>query len=209
MSERATIVLLDFGGILYGLDYPRMHRAFDALSSGVGYARLRDAGFGELCERFEVGALSPSDFRGEIASMLGHAVESESIDRAYNAVLDGLFVEAPDFVRRLGQRHRVALVSNTNAIHASGFLPECESFLTFFDRVYLSHELGLRKPNPSIYTTVLDDLGASASSCVFVDDLEENREGARSVGIRSVAWRTNQGIAGLEDAIEAAFRTKS
>lgn len=200
MSERST-VLLDFGGILYGLDYARMHRAFDALG---GWSRLVDSGFRGLSDAFEKGALDPEGFRREVAHRLGRDVPAEALDAAWNSLLDGILPGAVDFVRGLAERHRLALVSNTNAIHFAAFGPECRELFAPFERLFLSHELGARKPEVPFYERVLSSLVARPEDCVFVDDLGVNVEAARALGIASVRWSTNQGVGGLAEAIEAA-----
>ncbi|MFO0695778.1 MAG: HAD family phosphatase [Polyangiales bacterium] len=200
MIGRST-VLLDFGGILYGLDYDRMHRAFDAIG---GWSRLVENGFRGISDAFETGALDPDGFRREISHRLGRDVPTEALDSAWNSLLDGILPGAEDFVRGLSTRHRLALVSNTNAIHFAAFGPECRELFAPFDRLFLSHELGARKPEVGFYERVLSSLGARPEDCVFVDDLAVNVEAARRLGIAAVRWSTNQGVAGLADAIEAA-----
>jgi HAD superfamily hydrolase (TIGR01509 family) len=41
------------------------------------------------------------------------------------------------------------------------------------------------KPDPAVFRHVLAELDVSAAETLFVDDLEANVEGARSVGIRA------------------------
>ena len=42
--------------------------------------------------------------------------------------------------------------------------------LTKFDKVYLSFELGCRKPNKKIYDYVLQDLKCDVGDLLFIDD---------------------------------------
>ena len=52
----------------------------------------------------------------------------------------------------------------------------------------LSFEVGLIKPDPSIYRHCLRKLGVRPSEALFVDDLEENVLAARALGIRSIRF---------------------
>ena len=54
-----------------------------------------------------------------------------------------------------------------------------------FDVIFNTAELGVAKPDPQVYRVVHDHLGLDASEAVFIDDLEANVEGARSVGMRA------------------------
>jgi HAD superfamily hydrolase (TIGR01509 family) len=53
-----------------------------------------------------------------------------------------------------------------------------------FEGVYASCRLGLRKPDPRFFTTILDDLGVAPDQCLFVDDREVNCEAAGALGLR-------------------------
>jgi putative hydrolase of the HAD superfamily len=75
---------------------------------------------------------------------------------------------------------RLALLSNAGADY-SGWLRH-GSFAPLFDRVFVSGELDLVKPDAAIYEHVIDELGIAASDFVFVDNKSENVEGAIAVG---------------------------
>ena len=55
-----------------------------------------------------------------------------------------------------------------------------------FDDIVDSHEVGMRKPNPAIYSLALERLGTTAERTAFLDDVESNLAGARNVGIVGV-----------------------
>jgi HAD superfamily hydrolase (TIGR01509 family) len=52
-----------------------------------------------------------------------------------------------------------------------------------FEHIIASCHLGVRKPEASFYDRLLGRLGLEAPNVLFVDDREENVEGARAVGI--------------------------
>jgi len=56
----------------------------------------------------------------------------------------------------------------------------------FFDKVYLSHRIGMRKPNPEVFRHILDENGLNAADTLFIDDSPQHIEGAKSVGIRTI-----------------------
>lgn len=75
---------------------------------------------------------------------------------------------------------RLALLSNAGA-DFSGWLRH-GSFAPLFERVFVSGELGLVKPNADIYEHVIAELGIAPEELLFVDNRAENVEGARAVG---------------------------
>jgi len=72
----------------------------------------------------------------------------------------------------------------------------------FFDGatgLFLSYQVGARKPNAGIYRHLLDDLGVKGEQCLFLDDRADNVEAARTAGIQ-----THQFIPGNYVAIREA-----
>jgi HAD superfamily hydrolase (TIGR01509 family) len=64
-------------------------------------------------------------------------------------------------------------------------------FKHFKDRVF-SHEAGLMKPDPGIYTHALEKFGLRAGAAFFIDDLAENVGAARGQGIRSHQYQAGR-----------------
>jgi len=68
-----------------------------------------------------------------------------------------------------------------------------------FDVVTISAEVGVRKPDARIYDLTLNRLGVAPNEAVFVDDLPENVEGAKNVGMQAIQFTDNAPvIAALE-----------
>ncbi len=61
-----------------------------------------------------------------------------------------------------------------------------------FDAIVLSGEVGLRKPEPDIFTLAVRGLGVSFAETVFVDDMPHNLEPARALGM-AVIHHTSAG----------------
>ena len=77
-------------------------------------------------------------------------------------------------------------------------LPVDEIFETVVDSAFV----GCRKPEAKIYEITLDRIGLPAESCVFIDDLLHNCEGAEALGMRAVHFReTDQAIADVRAAL--------
>ena len=88
---------------------------------------------------------------------------------------------------------RLALLSNAGADFI-GWLRH-GSFAPLFERVFISGELGLVKPEPEIYEHAIAELGIDHADLLFVDNKSENVEGARAVGADGHVFT---GAAGLE-----------
>jgi len=79
-------------------------------------------------------------------------------------------------------------------------LPVDEIFETVVDSGFV----GCRKPESRIYAIVLERLGLPARSCLFVDDVQVNCEGAERAGMAAVHFQdTEQAIAAVRAALAA------
>ena len=105
--------------------------------------------------------------------------------------------EKMEYIKTLRERgNRVVMLSNTNEGHWETIerlfrytmgAPLSE----FFDELYLSFEMNLRKPEPEIFESLLRSEGVEAADCIFFDDSEENCNAARALGIEAVVMERN------------------
>lgn len=100
-----------------------------------------------------------------------------TLDRGSNAILKRTAARVPTY-----------LLSNTNALHID-FIRERYAFPSLIRGAILSHELGLRKPDPAIYRAALKLSGTRPEETVFVDDLKPNVEAARALGFIAIRFR--------------------
>jgi putative hydrolase of the HAD superfamily len=99
-----------------------------------------------------------------------------------------MFWEDPDVIElivRAPVQHRLVL-SNTNAIHWDWVRKQYGHVLDRFDGCLVSHECGVEKPDAEIYRMAMRQTGLPAAAHLFIDDLVENVEGARAVGMDTV-----------------------
>ncbi len=70
---------------------------------------------------------------------------------------------------------------------------ERDRFDRLFDAVVISGDVGLNKPAPEIFRLGAERVGLDPEDCVFVDDLRENCEGAKAVGMTAILHRGAEG----------------
>ena len=57
-----------------------------------------------------------------------------------------------------------------------------------FDALVLSYEVGCMKPDARFYEACAKAAGVSAGSCIFIDDMAVNVEGARAAGLQGLHY---------------------
>lgn len=91
-------------------------------------------------------------------------------------------------LRRIRRTHKVYLLSNTNALHYD-FIKAHYAFARLVHGAVLSYKLGMRKPEARIYHAALKLARSRPEEAVFIDDLPENIEGARKVGMHGIVFK--------------------
>lgn len=92
-------------------------------------------------------------------------------------------------IDKLHGRYKIGLLSNTSAEYLRGLLHE-HDINKHFDAVVISSEVGMIKPDPSIFKHILADLGTQPAETVFIDDSPRNVAGATAVGITGITYTT-------------------
>ncbi len=63
-----------------------------------------------------------------------------------------------------------------------------------FERVFVSSEIGLRKPHRAAFDYVVREMGVEANAILFFDDLPDNIAGATDAGLRAVQVRKSADV---------------
>jgi putative hydrolase of the HAD superfamily len=93
-------------------------------------------------------------------------------------------------LRHLKALYPLGLLSNFTDGNTAKEIIERIGLAPFFDVVLISADLGYRKPHPSIFRHLVDELGVGADQILYVgDDPDADIAGARQSGMRPV-WMT-------------------
>jgi putative hydrolase of the HAD superfamily len=133
-----------------------------------------------------------ADDRGELAGELA-TLYRDAYRNARRAVAG-----AAALIAAVRRHARVGIVSNNVLDEQQEKLRVC-SLDQFIDELVVSGEVGVSKPDPTIFRVALDRLGVTATDTVMVgDSWSADVEGARATGIRAI-WFNPTGSA-LPDA---------
>jgi len=99
---------------------------------------------------------------------------------------------------------RLALLSNAPEPLATAI--DHSKWSSSFDRRFYSCRLGRAKPDPAVYQAVLDDLGATPPSVLFIDDRTENALAATALGLQAVRFTSAEDLPGQLDDWETRTR---
>ena len=186
-------IIFDFGNVLFDLDLPAIERHFRQYF-GENFAAVREKfGRDRIFELYETGGLSTEEFVDTLRLASGPPLSGRQITTAWNSIFIGMPKRRFDMLLRLRRQYKVFLLSNINDLHAAWIdaymlrehgIPDFQT--RYFDAVYYSHLIRLRKPDREIYEYVLADAELVPEETVFFDDMPINVEAARRVGIQGI-----------------------
>ncbi len=197
-------LLFDLGGVLVDIDFSRALRAwapYSALPIEELRARFRqDSAY----EQHERGQIDATEYFAHVAKTLELSATLEEIERGWNSI----FVSEIRETRALAEAQRKTLpcyvFTNTNHSHQSTWSRLYPGLVRAFDRIFASHELGLRKPEAEAYTRVCQLTRTRPADILFFDDLPENVQAAKDSGLQAVLVRSPRDVRAALDQLRAA-----
>jgi len=181
VPARPTAALFDIGNVLVDVDFSRGLAPLVPAEAGDPGPRLRT--LLDKINDLETGRVSPSEFIATASKDLFFSGSEEEFRKAWNSIFHPFRAMWPvvSFLKSLGIK--LVLFSNTNSMHISWLLENYEVFEDFEGRVF-SHEVGLRKPDPSIYQHAIEAFDLTPEETLYLDDLPENIATGHSMGLR-------------------------
>ncbi|MFH0772934.1 MAG: HAD-IA family hydrolase [bacterium] len=91
-----------------------------------------------------------------------------------------------NLLKQLHGRYSIYMMTNTLEPHFDHW--NTFGFDMYFDRIFRSDTDHFIKPEKQAYEYVLEEIGAKAEECVFIDDLPANVLGAAQIGIKGIVY---------------------
>lgn len=186
-------MIFDFGGVVHSIGNDKLSDLL-AVKTGRDPEELRPKVIPLVLE-MSVGKITEDEFWHRLGFRYPEVWREQLADnRLYQPVIE--------MVNGLKQQGVLtAVLSNTIAPHNR--ILRSYGWYDSFDRVFLSYEIGLRKPAIEAYKYVLEKIRMPGKECIYVDDLEENLEPAKKLGIKIIlAVKPDQVVRDVEKMVE-------
>src|SRR3982750_3044507 len=138
-------IIFDFGGVIIRIDYNNPINAFKRLGIENFDELYTKAAQDTLFDDLECGLITPAEFHERLRKVTGIQMTDDQIDEAWNSILIDVPQQNAVLLKQLKQTHSLFLLSNTNAIHESGFMEiimrdyHRNILDEVFEKVYFSH----------------------------------------------------------------------
>ena len=181
-------IILDLGGVLFDLSYEKTIEEFEKLGLSNSFSKANQI---NIFDQIEEGIISPSEFFEDINTLCDSKHDHEVIRKAWNIMLLGMPKERLELLVSLKNKYRLFLFSNTNQIHIEKvfeILKEqlgIENLDAYFEVVYLSNKLGIRKPKPEGFKHIIEANQLKEHETLFIDDSPQHIKGALKANIKA------------------------
>ena len=178
----------DLGKVLVNFDSRRMLEQMADVAgihaNDVGRVLFDD----RLQAEFELGHLTDEEFHQEFSRRTNTQTDFQALTVAAADFFE-LNMSILPVVASLGRsRHRLGILSNTCRLHWRHCVDSYRVVAELFPVYVLSCDVGAVKPDLKIYRVAAERAGVHAAEIFFVDDLEDNVNGALAAGFDAVRY---------------------
>ena len=191
MSKRFTvnqekILLFDLGGVLIDIDFKPVFAQLETMSNlSIDEIKARFQ-MDEMYKRHETGQVSWSQYAEHLRSSFSLVACDSEIVNAWNAIFKGEITQTVCAIESITDKIRCFMFSNTNPTHQQFWLTNYPDVVNLFEQVFVSSELGLRKPDAASFKAVSQIVKCDLENFIFFDDTAENIKAAANLGMKAV-----------------------
>ena len=194
-------IIFDLGGVILDIDMNKSVDAFNLL--GISGFKSEDIhpNTKDFFIDLEKGTISTHQFFESIlaAYPTQKTISQKDLYEAWAALLLPFKKERIKILQELkNKNYKIYLLSNTNYPHRIRFLNNFARQFGFdmeslFEKCYYSDDLGMRKPDKSIYAHVIQDSYLDPKETIFIDDNACNLDGAKECGLHTYHLKATDG----------------
>lgn len=183
-------LLFDLGNVVIDIDFERIFKKW-SFYSGVPVEEMQAAfQMDAAYEQHERGEIEGVEYHQHLEQKLEMQLSYDQFCEGWNDIMVAPIDETVNILMSLKSQVSLYALSNANTLHKQYWEKTYPDELSHFEKVYVSSDIGRRKPEPDAYQHVFDDLGIAAQNIVFFDDLAENIEAASALGMKVVHVRS-------------------
>ena len=187
-------LLFDLGGVVLDIDFDRVFHAWAARASCDPQALRRRFKFDDAYERHERGELDASGYFASLRRTLRLRLSHEDFVAGWSDLYVAPVRGMVAVLAGASARFPLYAFTNSNPTHQAVWARRYARELSVFRSIFVSSEMGLRKPDPSAFSEIARRTGFQASAFMFFDDTLEHVMGARTAGMQAVHVRSTDDV---------------
>ncbi|MFH1197922.1 MAG: HAD family phosphatase [bacterium] len=193
--RKYSVIVFDLGNVLIPFNYDIVKEKIEKIEKGLGekFMNLYAENY-HVHRDYECSKLTTEQFLSIMIEWLDNKIDTENFCKIFSEIFTEN-KEVSALLPILKKDYKLVLLSNTNYIHQK-YGWEQSWFVSLFDKLVLSYQVGANKPDLKIYKAVEEFTQLPPEEHLFIDDVADYAQGARNAG-----WDAIQFI-GYNDLIE-------
>lgn len=190
-------LIFDFGGVIAPISREKAVEAFEKLGLSDAACCLDKYHQTGIFQELEEGRISPEEFQRKLGERCGRTLGWQETRQAWLGYFTEVDERLLDCLRELRKRYRLFILSNTNPYVmdwacSPEFSPKGRPLTEYFDKLYLSWQIGVTKPDRRIFDFLIADAPVDPAESLFVDDGPDNVRAAHALGFQTYCPRNGE-----------------
>ena len=179
-------IFFDIGGVLIDI-HPERTYQYLSDSADVEVSMVKESFPWEAHDQYERGIMNNEDWFITYKESLPQpcCLKRSDFWNAWKLLL-GEEKNTVNILEALNKQYSIWLLSNTNPKHIQDEIEKRYLFPSLVNGAVYSFDVGVRKPEKEIYEIAMQRANANPQECLFIDDLLENIQAAKQIGIEGI-----------------------
>ncbi len=188
-NKKYSAIVFDLGNVLIPFDYNLFINRLNNIKPDLGkdFMDFYVKNY-HIHRSFEKGNIERKDFIAKMLEVCGNRIDELTFCKYFSEIFS-INEDTVSLLPVLKKNYKLFLLSNTNSIHKE-FGYGHYDFLKYFDKLFLSHEVGAIKPEVEFYKAVENYSGIPGNELIFIDDIENYAQGAKNLGWDAITFQS-------------------
>jgi putative hydrolase of the HAD superfamily len=190
-----TAVIFDLGRVLVNVDTQRLWTFFfEQVEPKDTQRALAQIMADPMMVQYSIGQLDSKAFHRQLCDNYGLTLSFAQFASRWCDIFSPI-PGMDEIVKSLGGKVRLGLLSDTDPLHWN-YIKANYPLMNCFAKPTLSFEIGAMKPSRESYLAAAKNTNTEVSRCLFIDDLQNNVDGAVAAGMRAIRFENVEQLRG-------------
>ena len=194
-----TTLIFDLGGVLFTNGTKKLVE-FVSQEYRIEKAKVQAVMDGEIGRKYREAKVDRHTFWAHFLKELGIEADPDMLEDKWTMGFE-LIAETKNIVEALSEKYPVYFLSDNVRTRVEK-IQERYGFLDWFEGGIFSHEVGMKKPHPLLYTLILEKANAKAEETIFVDDKPECLTPAVELGMTTILFESPKQLRGTLEELK-------
>ena len=192
-------IVFDFGGVLINWDPRNLYRHYFPNQPQAMEAFLEEVDFYAWNAQQDKGRPFSEGVAELTAKFPHHAELIEAYHLRWEESITGAIKGSVTLLERLAEKDYPLYGLSNWSMETFPRIEKQYSFFQYFDKIILSGAVKLNKPDPAIFSLLLEKIKFSAEEAIFIDDSPANIHTAQKIGFNTIHFTSPEN---LEDELK-------